>query len=64
MWVLLEFSRFHSFLGAVLVPHGIGCGCCWNFYDRFHSFIGAVSVPRGIGMILFGCDKNNVSSAN
>jgi hypothetical protein len=59
MWVLMHFYyRFCSFLGAVLVPHGIGCGCCWDFYVRFHLFVGAVSVPCGIEMILFlGSDK-------
>jgi hypothetical protein len=41
-----------------LVPHGIGCGCRWDFYVRFHLFVGAVSVPCGIEMILFlGFDK-------
>jgi hypothetical protein len=48
--------RFHSFLGAVSVPPGIGCGCCWNFDYRFCSFLGAVLVPCGIGC---GCSWNS-----
>jgi hypothetical protein len=58
MWVLLGVDyKFCSFLGAVLVPHGVACGRCWNFYDRFCSFVVPVSVPCGIGMTLFASDK-------